>query len=121
MIPLEDECLLDATLKPIRILAKVDKIWILDPDPNVVHPCWDPWVVGQKPLCELEWDPGEWNWLPTSYFGEDVRPMPFFQYSVRLGREMLRRRIPHWPTAATTWLSYNVDSTYMRLLAMQIP
>ena len=89
LIPLEDECLVDATLKPIRILAKVDKIWILDPDPNVVHPWWDLWVVGKKPLRELEWDPREWKWLPTSYFGEDVRPKPFFQYSVRLGREML--------------------------------
>ena len=126
LIPLEDECLVDATLKPIRILAKVDKIWILDPDPNVVHPWWDLWVVGKKPLCELEWDPGEWKWLPTSDFGEDVRPKPFFQYSVRLGREMLRRRIPHWPTTTTTWLTYNVDSTYMTtfwkwLWAMQIP
>ena len=36
MIPQEDECLVQATLKPIRIIAKVDKIWILDPDPNVV-------------------------------------------------------------------------------------
>ena len=58
MIPLEDECLAEATLKPIRILAKVDNIWILDPNPNVVHPWWDLWVVGKKPLCELEWDLG---------------------------------------------------------------
>ena len=35
MIPLEDECLVEATIKPIRILAKVDKTWILDPDHNV--------------------------------------------------------------------------------------
>ena len=78
------------------------------------------------PLCELEWNPGEWKWLPTSHFGEDVRLKPFFQYSVRLGREMLRRRIPHWPTTTTTWLTYNVDSIYMTtfwkwLCAMQIP
>ena len=26
----------EATLRPIRILAKEDKIWILDPNPNVV-------------------------------------------------------------------------------------
>ena len=26
---------------------------------------------------------------------------------------MLRHRIPHWPTTATKWLSYNVDSTHM--------
>ena len=51
---LEDECLAEATLKPIRILAKVDKIWILDPDCNVVRPWWDLWVVGKKTLCELE-------------------------------------------------------------------
>ena len=40
MIPLEDECLAEATLKLIRILAKVDKIWILEHNPNVVHPWW---------------------------------------------------------------------------------
>ena len=62
LIPLEDECLVDhATLKPIRILANVHKIWIEDPDPNVVHPWWDLWVEGKKPLHELEWDPGEWK------------------------------------------------------------
>ena len=37
---------------------------------------------GEKPLCELEWDPKEWKWLPTSNSGEDVRPIPVFQYSV---------------------------------------
>ena len=97
LIQLEDECLVEAIVKPIRILAKLDKIWILDLDPNVVHPWGDLWVVGKKPLCELEWDPREWKWLPTSYFREDVRPKPFFHYSVRLGREMLQCTIPHWP------------------------
>ena len=71
-------------------------------------------------------DPGEWKWLPTSYSGENVRPIPFFQYSVRLGREMIRHKLPYWPTTATTWLSYNVDPTRMTtfwkwLWAMQIP
>ena len=33
-------------------VAKVDKIWILDPYPNIVHPWWDLWVVGKKPLCK---------------------------------------------------------------------
>ena len=37
-IPLEDECLVEATLKTIRILAKVDKIQIIDLAPNVVNP-----------------------------------------------------------------------------------
>ena len=34
-------------------VAKVDKIWTLDPYPNVVHPWQDLWVVGKKPLCKL--------------------------------------------------------------------
>ena len=84
MIPLEDECLVEAKLKPVTILAKVDKIWIIDPDPNVVNPLWDLWVAEKNPLCELIWDPREWTWLPTSYFGEDVRLIPFFKCSIRL-------------------------------------
>ena len=43
---MEDEYLDEDTLKPIIILTKVDKIWILNPDPNDVHPWWDLCVVG---------------------------------------------------------------------------
>ena len=126
MIPQEDECLVQATLKPIRIIAKVDKIWILDLDPNIDHSWWDLWAVGRKPLRELKWDPGEWKWLPTSYCGEEFKPILFLQYSVRLRREIIQRRVPHWPTTTTKWLSYNVDPTRMItfwkwLWAMQIP
>ena len=45
MIPREDEYLVEATLKPIIILAKVDKVWVPDLYPNDVHPWWDLWVV----------------------------------------------------------------------------
>ena len=94
MIPLEDECLVEAKLKPVTILAKVDKIWIIDPDPNVVNPWLDLWLLGKKLVCELEWDPMEWTWLPTSCLGEDVRTILVFQYSVRLGKEMIRIGCP---------------------------
>ena len=57
-IPLEDECLAKATLKPITIITKVDTTWILYLDPNIVHPWWDLWVMGKKLLCELEWIQG---------------------------------------------------------------
>ena len=64
---------------------------------------------------------------PTSYFGEDVQLIPFFQYLVRLGREMIRRRLPHLLTTIKTLLSYNVESptrmeTFWKWLwAIQIP
>ena len=54
MITQEDESLATTILKPIRILAKVEKGWVLDPNPDDVHPWWDLWVVGKKSLCELE-------------------------------------------------------------------
>ena len=61
MIPQEDECLAEAILKPIRILAKVDRVWVLDPYPTDGHSWWDIWVVGEKPLGELEWDLRKWK------------------------------------------------------------
>ena len=67
-------------LKPIRILAKVDKIWIHNPNPIVVHPLWDLWVVGGKSLCE--WDPWEWEWLPIPYYREDNKPISILKYFV---------------------------------------
>ena len=54
------------------LLAKEDKVWVLDLDPNDVHPWWDLWVMGKKPLCELEWDPREWKWLPNQNLGRMV-------------------------------------------------
>ena len=71
-------CLVKTTLKLVRIVVEVDKIQVIDPDPNVVNPLWDLWIVGEKPLCEFSWDLGEWTWLSTSYFGENVWPIPFF-------------------------------------------
>ena len=59
MIPQEDECLVEAILKPIKILAKVDKIWVVDPDSNDVHLWWDLWVVRKNHY--LNWNGTEEN------------------------------------------------------------
>ena len=40
------------TLKLLRILVEVDKIWIIDLGPNVT-PLWNLWVVRKKLLYEL--------------------------------------------------------------------
>ena len=78
-------CLVKTTLKLVRIVVEVDKIQVIDPDPNVVNPLWDLWVVGKKPLYELAWDQGNDSGYVHHIFGEDVWPIPFFQYLVRLG------------------------------------
>ena len=43
--------------KPIRVVAKIGNVCIVDPHPKKVYPLWNIWVCGSKPLLELEWDP----------------------------------------------------------------
>ena len=48
--------------KPIRVVAKIGNVCIVDPHPKKVYPLWNIWVCGSKPLLELEWDPTKWWW-----------------------------------------------------------
>ena len=72
------------------------------------------------------WDPNEWKWqsiLPQGMLGKQI---PFFQYSVKMGRELLRRRVPVTSATCKFWNLGNVRQSWLNaywkwLWAMQIP
>mgnify|MGYP000158494050 FL=1 len=70
----------------VRIVAFAAKKWHLDPSPMDIAADWQLWAYGSVPLAQLTWDPGEFHWINprTLQLGSDA--IPFFQYSVKLGR-----------------------------------
>ena len=86
----------------------------------------DLWVYETKPINRILWDAGEWKWQIRSAQGMLGKQIPFFQYSVKMGREMLRRGVTVTPTTCKFWRLGNVTDSWLNaywkwLWAMQIP
>ena len=122
----EDEIVTRGNRLSIRVLWKKDKKWILNPHPNDVNNLSDLWVYETKPIDRLLWDPSEWKWQIRSMQGMLGKQIPFFQYSVKMGREMLRRGVTVIPATCKFWRLGNVTDYWLNaywkwLWAMQIP
>ena len=125
-IVMEDEVVSQGSMLPVRILWKNDKKWMLNPHPNDINNLSELWVYENKPIDKLLWDPNEWKWqsiLPQGMLGKQI---PFFQYSVKMGRELLRRRVVVTPVTCKFWNLGNVRHSWLNaywkwLWAMEIP
>ena len=58
-VSMEDDLLNLVEWKPITVVAKKEKVCIIDPHLKNVNPLWDIWFYGCKPSLELEWDLAE--------------------------------------------------------------
>ena len=67
----------------------------------------------------LQWDPGEYGWLDP-FKNDSVGKIPFFQYSVKLGRRILApaRRSPL--AASKFWELNNVLADFLRKFWKQL-
>ena len=50
---------------------------------------WKLWVCEGKAICDMAWDPAEYAWKDPFQQGQNIKLVPFFQYTVKLGRHIL--------------------------------
>ena len=67
-------------------------------------------IVGfpKKPLHNLNWDPADYQWKQAS-FGRNGKHLEFFQYSVKLGRNLLLESKYKCLAAMKHWFENNVQ------------
>ena len=81
--------------------------------PNDINSLSELWVYENKPIDHLLWDSGEWKWQTISAHGMLGKQIPFFQYSVEMGRELLRRDVVVTPTTCNFWRYGNVQDSWL--------
>lgn len=89
-VPTEAAVVADCVFQRIRIVGACGRTWHIDPDPDAITDLveWRLWAWESRPLARIQWDPGEWQWRDP-FAAADRPPVPFFQYSARLGRHIL--------------------------------
>jgi hypothetical protein len=98
----------------VRILHHKQKSWLLDPPMEKLDGMGKMWIFGCKPLIRLQWDIGEFFWqIPSN--SSTYRSIPFFQYTVKLGRQNLASQSRTVLTAAELWEAHGLDSTRLSI------
>lgn len=96
---------------PIRVVGSYKKRREVDPSFHIdMAPSWRLWIWEGRPLSQLSWDLGEWEWPSVE---QGARHVSFFAYSVRIGRHCLLRRSLHRPTRLGTWLRAGLSHTFL--------
>ena len=95
---IEDDVATQGSMLPICILWKNGKKQILKPHPNDIISLFKLCFYENKSIDHLLWDLGEWKWQITSTQGIVGKQIPFFQYFVKMGRELRRRGLVVVPT-----------------------
>ena len=93
-----------ARWSPIRIVARDGKKWKANPLVDEVEEDWILYIVEDKPLECLEWDPEEYTWRD-----EQGKSRGFFDYSTRLGRYLCLHR----EKCVNKWTHIGVDSVFV--------
>ena len=98
---------------PVRVIARLGKKIFIDPNPLIAKYSSHIWVLNSRPIVDLQWDPLDYGWkLPMSDSTQE-KVLPFFAYSVSLGRKFLLNEIESIPAGKKYWEEGNVSSTYM--------
>ena len=103
---------------PVREVVKTGTKWLLDPYPSIAHMCDMMWLYAKEPVTILLWDPGDWF---CSYsLGEQIIKIPFFQYSMKLGRSLVMSKNVKTPATQKYWTNWGVSTlqliTYQRCI-----
>ena len=61
-VPDSNVPLIPTQLEKIRVLAFIKGKWRIDPSPRLVNDQDKAWIYNNKPLVDLQWDPGEFAW-----------------------------------------------------------
>ena len=89
MVMHESPLFIPCQYKRVRIIGYFDAKWYIDPEPDKVDLFWKIWVYYNKPLQELQWDPGEFFWKHPFQPLSQATLIPFFQYTIKLGHYVL--------------------------------
>ena len=93
---------------PVRVVAKMGKKGMLHHSPSITHMCDRMWLYAKEPVARLLWDPKGWFWSYS--LGEQFVKVPFFQYSVKLGRSLLMSTNATVPTTQKHWTNFAIEN-----------
>ena len=71
----------------MRVILNDGSNWVLDPVPQKVNSFWRIWIMERRPISRLTWDPRELYW--KVWVQDKIKHVPFFQYSMNIGRKVL--------------------------------
>ena len=116
---------MSANVSAIRVVARSGKKWFLDLPFQECLWCCSLCVFQKKPLYNLDWDPTDYQWKKPNASGNG-KHLEFFQYSVKLGRNLLLESKYKCPAAMKHWTANNVNALQLTkfwkwLWSMQLP
>ena len=113
-VPEEADIISSCTFQRIRVVGTRDRRWQVDPDPAGIsgEGEWRLWAWDSRPLARLQWDPGEWQWRDP-FASPESPPVPFFQFSARLGRHILLSRRQAVPASAEHWRRQGLSPAFL--------
>ncbi len=107
----DDVVLEHAKFEKVRVVAWDGLKWRIDPDLTNFEVHWDLWVWEKRPLARLQWDPGGLSWqVPWAAEGNLVS---FFNYSVKIGRNVLATSRQKLPTMARHWEEQHLSQQFL--------
>lgn len=74
-------------------------------------PSWRLWIWEGRPLSQLYWDPGEWQWPHSD---PSCAPVSVFECSVKICRLSLIRQQTEQLTQLRVWLHEGLSHAYLR-------
>ena len=107
--PFEED---DNHLHRVRLVAYSGTKWLCDPPLEKIEAHWKIWVQENRPLVRLQWDPGEYYWIDP-FKQESEGKIPFFQYTVKLGRHILAGSKVACPAASCFWEQNGISTCFL--------
>ena len=103
----------DCVFQRIRVLGISGRSFVIDPGLEVLESgIWRLWAWECRPLARVQWDPGEWFWrVPRT--AADAPEVPFFQYTARLGRQILAARRDTVSAATVHWQAEGLPYSFL--------
>ena len=89
----ESSIMSSAKQLPVRVIARLDKKIFIDPNPLIAKYSSHMWVLHSRPIADLQWDPLDYGWKLPMSDNTQAKVLPFFAYSVSLGRKVLLNEI----------------------------
>jgi hypothetical protein len=96
----------------VRVISYAEKKWLIDPLLDKVKAHWKLWAYETRPLIRLQWDPGEYVWQDYRR-GLQVEGQSFFQYTVKLGKNILTNLKNTSPASSTFWYQNSLNTQFL--------
>ena len=97
----------------MRVIARLDKNIFIDPNPLIANCSSHMWVLQSRPIVDLHWDASDYGWKLSRYVTSQTKVLPFFTYSMALGRNFLLNQVESVPTGKKYWEEGNVSSSHV--------